>query len=61
MRRGQAKPGQATRAFAAVAAVASVVAIEDTGAGQGLGLTETPHNPAASSHLRPRSPATDPD
>lgn len=61
MRRDRLEPGQASRAFVAVATVAALVAIEDTGAGLGLGLTETSHNPASSSHLRPGSASTGPD
>ena len=39
MRSDLAEPGQARRAFAAVAALAAVVAFEDTGTSLGLGLT----------------------
>lgn len=39
VRSGPAEPGQARWAFAAVAALAAVVAFEDTGTSLGLGLT----------------------
>lgn len=54
MRRGQVRLAHTKWASAPRDAGIAVVATDDTAFGLGLGLTETPYNPASSNHFRPK-------